>query len=244
MPIHDWTRLPAGAFADFHLEWISSLKHALNKRVLPSGYYAAAEQVAGEFVADVLTLERNPLAEPAGPQSGRGVAVLATTPEVQFTFSADPNLPAVPRWRLAVRHHSGNAVVAVIEIVSPGNKSSQRALDAFVYKSIDLLQSGIHLLVIDLLPPGQRDPQGIHGVIWRDLCDQDFQLLPDKPLTLAAYASAGKVHAYVQPAAVGQPLSNMPLFLTPELHVPVPLEPSYLEAFERVPEDWQRELKG
>ena len=58
MPIHDWSRLPGGAFADFHLEWISSIKLVLNKHVLPPGYYAAAEQTAGEFTADVLALAR------------------------------------------------------------------------------------------------------------------------------------------------------------------------------------------
>jgi hypothetical protein len=44
MPIHDWTRIFDDAFHDFHLEWISALKFALNEGILPRGYYAAAEQ--------------------------------------------------------------------------------------------------------------------------------------------------------------------------------------------------------
>jgi hypothetical protein len=35
-----------------------------------------------------------------------------------------------------------------------------------VSKASDLILQGINLLVIDLFPPSQRDPQGIHKGIW------------------------------------------------------------------------------
>jgi len=57
MPIHDWTRVDAGIFHDFHHEWISTIKRALNAGVLPPDYYALAEQIAGGLGPDVLTLE-------------------------------------------------------------------------------------------------------------------------------------------------------------------------------------------
>ncbi len=62
---------------------------------------------------------------------------------------------------MVVRHSLGK-VVAVIELVSPGNKDTRHALRSFVGKSVDLLYDGINLLIIDPFPPGQRDPQGIH----------------------------------------------------------------------------------
>src|SRR5262249_41299321 len=65
MPIHDWTRVNAGTFHDFHHEWISTLKRALNGGLLPADYYAMAEQIAGGLHPDVLTLEGSP-AEPRG----------------------------------------------------------------------------------------------------------------------------------------------------------------------------------
>jgi hypothetical protein len=46
----------------------------------------------------------------------------------------------------------------------------------------------------------------------------------------AADADAVKVH-YIQPAAVGDPLPDMPLFLAPGLYVAVPLEATYAAAF-------------
>ena len=45
MPTHDWTGVDAGIFHDFHHEWISTIKRALNRGVLPPGYYAAFDAV-------------------------------------------------------------------------------------------------------------------------------------------------------------------------------------------------------
>ena len=33
MPVHDWTRVSAGIFHHFHLEWIGDLSRQLNRRV-------------------------------------------------------------------------------------------------------------------------------------------------------------------------------------------------------------------
>ena len=57
MPVHDWTRVDAGIFHDFHHAWIEELKRELNGGLLPGDYYALAEQHAAGFGPDVLTLE-------------------------------------------------------------------------------------------------------------------------------------------------------------------------------------------
>ena len=44
MPIHDWTRVDAGIFHDFHLGWIAEIRHVLNGGLLPPNYYALAER--------------------------------------------------------------------------------------------------------------------------------------------------------------------------------------------------------
>ena len=62
MPVHDWTRVSAGTFHDFHSTWIVEIKRALNVGLLPANYYAMAEQVAGETGPDVLTLQSKWLA--------------------------------------------------------------------------------------------------------------------------------------------------------------------------------------
>jgi len=48
--VHDWTRVDAGIFHDFHNSWTTHLKEALNEGLLPTGYYALAEQKMVELV--------------------------------------------------------------------------------------------------------------------------------------------------------------------------------------------------
>jgi hypothetical protein len=96
-----------------------------------------------------------------------------------------------------------------------------------VDKLVELIRHGIHLLVIDLFPPGPRDPQGIHKAIWDEFEEEEIELPPDKPLTLASY-DAGPMHtAYVDFVAVGDLLPDKSLFLQPGYYVPTPLETTY-----------------
>ncbi len=189
MPIHDWTRVPAGIFHDFHHEWISTTKRALNSGLLPPDYYALAEQTAGGLGPDVLTLEgippgtaRDVGAGPAPSGTARGgIAMAANPPRVRYTATAEPERYARKRKRVVIRHSSDDRVVAVVEIISPGNKASRSALRTFVGKAVELLEAGIHLLLADLFPPGSRDPQGIHAAIWSEIGEDTFQLPADSP---------------------------------------------------------------
>jgi hypothetical protein len=58
MPIHDWTRVDPGIFHDFHHEWISEVKRALNRNLEGTDYYALTEQIAEPTEPDVQI--RNP----------------------------------------------------------------------------------------------------------------------------------------------------------------------------------------
>src|SRR5438552_743204 len=44
MGVHDWTRVDAGIFHDFHTTWVGQFRTALNSGLLPGNYYALAEQ--------------------------------------------------------------------------------------------------------------------------------------------------------------------------------------------------------
>ncbi len=75
MPIHDWTRVDAGIFHHFHLEWIGEIARVLNAGLLPPDHYALAEQITGSWEPDVLTL-RGPTGElPPDRNPPVGVAV-------------------------------------------------------------------------------------------------------------------------------------------------------------------------
>ena len=86
MPIHDWTRVQAGLFHDFHTGWIGSLRAALNGGLLPEDFYALVEQNVGSTVPDVLTLQTDdsPPLSPDDSITG-AVALVEAPPQVQFT---------------------------------------------------------------------------------------------------------------------------------------------------------------
>jgi hypothetical protein len=50
------------------------------------------------------------------------------------------------------------------------------------------------------------------------------------------------VEAFVEPFAVGDELPTIPLFLTADDYLNVPLEASYQAAFEAVPDVWREVL--
>jgi hypothetical protein len=216
MPIHDWTRVPAGLFQDFCQSWSIRIKDALNAGRLPKGVSALVGQpIRGGNQKDGVILD---------PPITR-----ITRRSNKEVYWGQPN-------RIVVTHHLGRTV-AVIEILSPGNKDSRAALRDFVEKTIDCLRAGIHVLIVDLFPPTPRDAFGMHKVIWDEIEEEDFTFPDGKDRILASYETGGERVAYVEPVAVGDSLPDMPLFLTNYLHVMVPLEPTYQATWDASPEE-------
>jgi hypothetical protein len=241
MPVHDWSNLEAGIFHDFHHAWIEEIKRALNNGVLPVDYYAMAEQHAAGLQPDVLTLQLNTDNGPQAPREGSngGTGLLLAPPKLQPTAETDLDFYRRKQSSVAIRHISGDRLVAMIEVVSSGNKSSLHAIRSFVQKTSALLAHGIHLLILDLHQPGPRDPNGIHGLIWGDFTGQDYSAPADRPLTVAAYEAEPSVRAYVMPLKAGDELPDMPLFLEPNQCVEMPLEATYVAALKAVPRRWR-----
>lgn len=236
MPMHDWTRVDAGIYHHFHHQWISSINNTLNQGLLPPDYYAMAEQVAAGFGPDVLTLQDQSISE----TTNCGGTATQTRPKTTYFTELPGEFRQRLKSQIAVRHVSDDRVVAIIEIVSPGNKNTTNAFQAFVKKACELLEHRIHLLLLDPFPPGRRDPNGIHSAIWDQFTDDPFELPPARPLTLVAYEADLSTRAYIEPVAVGDPLPDMPLFLAPGHYILVPLEATYQAAWETVPARWQR----
>lgn len=242
MPIHDWSRVDANVFHDFHQTWAVGIRNALNGGLLPSGYSALVEQHAGAPMPDVLALERRTSKNPR--KSGGGLLV-KTQPMTKHIVKAQRSILAARGNRIVIRHRLGD-IVCVIEIVSPGTKDSKKRFGLFVDKAVRFLAAGVHLLIVDLFPPTTRDPQGIHNAIWDEIEGDPFELPRDKRLTLVAY-EAGDLSfdlgttAYVEPIAVGDVLPDMPAYLEYGEYVPVPLEATYQAAWANCPAD-MREL--
>jgi hypothetical protein len=240
MPIHNWSRTPPGFFHHFHQRWSGAICDALNDGRLPHGFYALVEQRAIGLVPDVLTLQHQSRAPdtPTAPVPRGGLAVTDAPPKARFVSRAEDDVYAAKANRVVVRTSAGR-VVAVIEILSPGNKSTRYAVRWFIEKTLDLLRQDINVLVVDLFPPSPRDPQGIHPLIREAVLDEPFELPPDKPLTLAAYVAGLLWTAYVEPVAVGDALPDMPVFLDADTYVLVPLDPTYRETWDRCPREFK-----
>ena len=255
MPVHDWSRVDAGIFHDLRLMWTAAISRALNAEVLPPSLYALIEQHGGGYTPDVLALkERTPDPQVApsnggfagddfdGPGAAAG-GVLVAEPKARVRSETDLEYYLRKQNVVAVRHTSGDELVAIVEIVSRSNKSGRSAFDAFVRKAVEFLRRGVHLLIVDLQPPTSRDPDGIHGAIWDEVSGEGYAAPADKPLTLAAYESAGAIRAYVEPIAVGDAMIDMPLFLRPGAHILVPLEQTYAAAWDAVPRRWREVIE-
>lgn len=239
MPIHDWTRVETGFFHHFHNAWAMHLTDALNDGLLPDGYYALSEQRAGVYVPDVLAFA----VEPNIGAAPTGGGVVVSEPAVERTATLRATHVPRPQRRIAVR--TARRVVAVIELITPGNKDGPQAVSEFVEKAADIIRGDVHLAVIDVLLPGAADPNGLHPLLWAALnsetpCDIPP---PERPLTLAGYAAGAPPCAYLNYAAIGGRLPDVPLFLKGEWHVNLPLEDTYMAGFTRLPAVLKAELE-
>ncbi len=229
MPIHDWTRLEPGDFHHFHQGWVVNLTNELNCGLLPPDYIAMTEQVTGRPIPDVVSLQIRTPKDDSG-----GIAVATAPPTARVIAKFEKINYAKRADRVVIRHGRGK-VVAIIEIVSPGNKDSRNAIRTFVEKAADILNQGVNLLVVDLFPPTPRDPWGIHKAIWDEFGDEPFEAPPGKSLTVASYLGGDLPTAYVESVGLGDPLPSSPIFLSETRYIPAPLEATYMRAWATFP---------
>jgi hypothetical protein len=131
-----------------------------------------------------------------------------------------------------------------VEIVSPTNKDRTAHVEVMADKIADALEFGVHVLLVDLFPPGPADPRGLHGAVWERYDNEPNAPPADEPLTLASYVAAPPPEAYLEHLAVGAELPDMPLFLHRERYVDTPLEATYQAAYRGVPAFWRGALEG
>lgn len=145
--------------------------------------------------------------------------------------------------RVAVRNSFGE-VVALIELVSPGNKDNKHSIKAFIEKAADFISNNVNLLVVDLFPPTPRDPDGIHKAIWDQFREEPFDMPAGKPLIVASYCAGDTKTAYVESVRVGDVLPAIALFLDSRTYVPAPLEETYMRTWEKCPTEMKAIVEG
>jgi hypothetical protein len=229
-PLRDQHRWPG-----FHAVWTVNMVRHLNERWLPSRYRADAEvTVATQVEVDIATFEEESTAG-SGGNTGNGVATAVWSPP-RPVQSCAINLPAQDTFEVRIydiQRHS--RLVAVIELVSPGNKDRPDAWRAFAIKCASCLAQRVAVVVVDVVTE-RRD--SLHTELLRLL--QVSELTPSleqAPLYAVAYRTtkqneAWRLDIWPETLTLGAVLPTMPLWLADNLAVPLELEPSYLETFQ------------
>ncbi len=229
-PLH-----PTRPWESFHAFWAAAIGERLN-RLLPPRYFAAIQTHLGSRVeADVAEFEAESVgvAESAnGP--GGGTALQTWAPP-----AAVLTMPAVFPDDIEVQvfdTRDGARLVAVVELISPGNLDRPEVRRAFAAKCAAYLQRGVGLVIVDIVTSHRFN---LHNELVQLLrLDTAFAMPADATLYAAAYRPARRQDANVidvwpAPLAVGDPLPLLPLALRGAAAVPLDLDAAYTDARQR-----------
>jgi hypothetical protein len=229
MPLLDHFRPPLSQqrhWDSFHGAWAEAMAIALNQSLLPERFVAEARvKLGGQVEIDVGTFVEDGLA----PSSASGGVALWAPPKPVASAPLNVQDPDIFEVQV-LSQEEGPRLVAAIKLVSPANKDRPANRRLFAVKCASYLHSGVSVIVVDvvtersgnlhaellellqvaLATPGQgvhdlyatalrtvRAPQGLHLEIWAD------------------------------PLSLGRSLPTLPLWLQPNLCVPLDLETSY-----------------
>ncbi|MBX9627912.1 MAG: DUF4058 family protein [Gemmataceae bacterium] len=232
MPLRDHFRPPLDDLTwweGLHGGWpMVIVQHLV--RHLPPGFVAIPKVHRGSVVEVDVAAFGPPSAGAPAPAGGGGVATAwaparpTLTTEVDFADADEYAVEVYDRRR-------GRRLVAAVEIVSPSNKDRPATRRAFVSKCAAFLQTGVSVAVVDLVTTR-------HFNLYRDLLDVIGRPAPAGEVS-AVYAAAcrllpaaepggrDRLEAWDYPLAVGQPLPELPLWLSAGVSVPLELDASY-----------------
>jgi hypothetical protein len=201
-------------------------------RVLPDGYMAEPRVHLGPyFEIDVSAFaDANPRAATAAAGDGGGIATAAWT-ATQPLFEAEVDWPDQYEYEVLVfDQERERRLVAAVELVSPANKDRPESRRAFVTKCAALLRQRVALALVDLVTTRQFN-------LYAELLDwvgQHDPTLGAEPPPMYAVSlrfqkptPGTRLQTWAYPLVVGQPLPTLPLWLSPDLVVPLDLEASY-----------------
>ena len=162
MPIHDWTRVEQASFTTSITPGSRTSLRVLNRGLLPPTTTPSPSRspvVSGRMSSPCSVPRATD--RPLRRQRSAASRVATAPPKVLFRHRAETDQYAAKAKAVVVRHASDHRVIAVVEIVSPGNKTPARH-PLVREQGGGAARGRVHLLIIDLFPPGPRDPQGIH----------------------------------------------------------------------------------
>jgi hypothetical protein len=190
---------------DVHTELISGIRAFLNQRLLPK-YYATIEErvyISDEYdpgrrvlVPHVRLLQKSA----AGTVSDRGESSVSTVAVAEPVEAITLIHEEIREPRVEIIDADGQAVVAVIEVLSPTNKIHGSAgRESYDRKRLEIMHSSSHFIEIDLL----RDGEGF----------SPYEALPPHEYRVHISRAQGRPRGLLWPIKIEQQLPpiNVPL---------------------------------
>jgi hypothetical protein len=229
MPLLDHFRPPLSRerhWDSFHAGWAEAMARHLNESLLPDHFVAEARvNIGGRVEIDVAAF-----AATGGAASENGAVAVWAPP--QPTLAAPLDFANLDLIEVQVfRDDEGPRLVAAIELVSPANKDRPSHRRMFIAKCAALLQEGVGLAVIDVVTQRRGN---LHAELLDFLNVNAVTPGQADDLYAAAYRTTAAdplaLEIWSERLALGAALPTLPLWIGPDLAVPLDLEWTYRDA--------------
>ena len=233
MPLRDHFRSPVNdthSWDEVHGQWPAEIVRSFLP-ILPAGFRAAPKVHLGSPIeVDVRAYDLDSRDPDVIVHDANSALTTLSSP----TLTVEADLAEQDQYEVLVYDVArGRQLVAAIEIVSPSNKDRPEARKVFVGKVASLLQQGVCVSIVDLVSVRQAN---LYADLLSLLDRNDPKIAPVPPPLYAVTLRSRKrpkrptlLDAWFFPMSIGQPLPTLPIWLTSELRVELPLETSYEE---------------
>jgi len=233
MPLRDHFHPPLSRnrhWENLHSAWANALRDHLNDELLPPEYFAEVRISVGDRVeVDVATCE-----EGRDTGSGNG-GVAVWSPAKPFSAALDFTHPDLFEIQV-YREDGGPRLVAAVEFVSPANKDRPATRRVFAVKCASYLHAGLGVAMIDIVTNRRgnlhADTLGLLHVTADDSRIGAAELYAASYRTASVDGTAA-LEFWGEPLSVGEPLPTLPLWIAPDLCLPLHLEAAYERACEK-----------
>jgi hypothetical protein len=232
MPLLDHFHPPLSKrrhWQNFHSAWANALRDQLNRGMLPPGFVAEVNiSLASQIEVDLGAFEE--VDEASASHASGNVALWA--PPAPFR-SVVLDAPFHEAFEIQVLNdEEGPRLVAAVELISPANKDRPGSRRAFAVKCASYLLGGVGLTVVDVV----TSRANLHERLLKLLAvAAEPSEVVSRSLYAAAYRSANLKEAarldyWLERLTLGADVPTMPLWIGPDLCVPLPLNQAYNEA--------------
>jgi hypothetical protein len=239
MPLHDWTLVEAWAWHSFELSWRCALSAWLNNGGLPKSHFVMTE-----------TLELRPptgfseMKEPEKSRYKREDELPEMEPPQGIQQHQASRLYEYATSVMVVRDSNFHSVVAAIYISAKQDAKIPYRKRALVESAVGAVTRGIHVVMIELHGDARDPSDTIAESVWRELGNSPWERSVEFPFTLVSFHCQEPTEVYLDQTKAGLSLTAVPLFLSRDTFVPLPLEETYLATWELTPEPIRNLILG